>query len=161
MIFIALLTGMAGMLWETNDLISENPNHPLIAPEASLMNLQYDEYGDPYARSERIKPLSYAKIWSSPLTQVCLAFIVAIVIGSLFRSLIRGVLTLLAVISLAALLVGRENLIDQLMIRDTSTMLDPAKDWLVTQSEIARQYFVSSLHSTLAVATGLFMGMKK
>lgn len=161
LLFIALLAGLGGILWETNDLITENRHHPLISPAASLMDVRHDEFGDPVALPKRKETLPVAGLISSPVTQLCVVFIFALVTGSLFRSLVRGAVALSALILVAVLVVGQENVIAIFTNHDPGSMIAPAKDWMLNNLDYAKDFLLSYLPPTSAAATGLIIGLMK
>jgi hypothetical protein len=161
LIFCALFAGVAGMLWETNDLIGENQDHPVISPELHLTHAGFDPYGDPYARPGRAKPLPVGNVLTSPVTQLSFAFVITMIIGSLFRSLISGSFALVALIAVVVLLVGRENVIEFFQNQDSRSFVDSTGQWIADHTENVKQFLWNSLPSAFVAVTGLVMGLMK
>ena len=155
------MIALAGMLWQTNDLIDENPNHPVLSPNGGVPESRFDEFGDPYAMHKDSKPLPYAKIWSSPITRIAISFFLALLVGSLFRSLAKGSMTLAVILILISLLVGRQAVFDFLAQCKDPDLFDSAKTWITDQSGSVKNFVRNSLPSTGAAAVGLILGLLK
>ena len=155
------MVAVAGMLWQTNDLFDENPNHPVISPKSNVMRSSFDEFGEPYAVHKKPKPLRYAKIWSSPVTRIAISFFLAMLVGSLFRSLAKGSATLAVMLVLISLLVGRQAVFDFFAQFNDPDLFHDAQTWIAEQSGSAKVYLRNSLPSTGAAAVGLIMGLLK
>lgn len=160
-LFGALMLAVAGMLWQTNDLIDENPHHPMLSPEAGITTSRFDEFGEPVALAKRPAPLPYAKIWSSPVTRIALSFFLALLVGSLFRSLAKGSVTLAVILLLISLLLGREMIFSFFQQHYDPDLFNSAKSWIVDQSGTAKSFIWNSLPSTSAATVGLIMGLLK
>ncbi len=158
MLLAAILVA-AGMLWETNDLLEENQDHPWISAEHRVSPIQYDEYGDPIATSERPRELSYAKLWSSPLSRVGFTFLLALAIGSLARTLINGVLALCVVICLAVLLVGQGHVLEWLRPDGQPGFLSSAWAWLRGESGGIFAFLMDSPHLSVSAVLGGVIGL--
>lgn len=157
-IFIAVVVCLAGVLWESNDLIQENQD--FFSGERGLVAVQYDEYGDPLALA-KTKELPYAKLWSNPITRAGFVFILAFIIGSLIRSLAGGSLALILMIVLTAVLMG-QGAFFEIFNQDASPgFLKNAGGWLVDQSDHAKQWFITYAEVAGAGIVGLLIGVFK
>ena len=161
----AFLVSIAGMIWETNDLVEEHREHPFFSAKSRLQGVSagYDEYGDPYALSkpERHRSLPYARIWSSPLTRAAFSFFLALLAASLFRGLLRGAVTLLALLFLAGWLTGRESFVAIFSEYDGVNLAKSAQIWIADRADLIKDFLWDSLPSAGAAAVGFVMGLLK
>lgn len=156
-IVIALLICVGGILWEVNDLLQENQNHPLINPGSDLTPMRFDENGDAYAIA---KPgaLPYAKIWSNPLTRISFIFMLALIMGSLVRGLTRGVVVLVVLILLTIVLCGQSSVLNY-PFGNTGGSFKAIFESVSANSGPIRAFIFSYLEIIGAAGVGLFFGI--
>ena len=157
----ALFLCIGGMLWEVNDLLDDNANHPLLSPEASVMNSRFDEYGDQYAIAHKAEPISYAKIWANPLTRMAFAFSLALLAGSLFRTIWNGAIAFILVILIGGFLIGKSTFLEAVDHIVLGRVIGPTWNWLLSEMQMVGQYFWQSMSAAIAAVVGLVLGLLK
>ena len=160
---MVFIISLGGILWEANDLIDENRGRSSYSSETAISLRSYDEYGDPYAvsRTPPPPPVRYAKLWSSPISMIGFSFLIAILVGSLFRSLVKGVVSLILLLLFIGFAVGQGGLLQLFDGSFGRDFFNSVGNWIHDKGGAVGQYARSYLPASSAAVVGFVMGLLK
>ncbi len=158
-VLAAFVVTVGGVVWEANDFFEERGG----LAAGAMVGAEFDEFGDRLAvspesvREARLEPaIRYAAVFDSPVFFVGISFLGALLVGSLFRSIARGMVMLVVlVMALAAVFVIR-----------TSGGVDGEAlalvgDWLADHFFSLKQLVLSSISVATALGGGFVLGLLK
>ncbi|MEO0417062.1 MAG: hypothetical protein AAF226_19165 [Verrucomicrobiota bacterium] len=160
LLWASFLLAFGGAVWEVNDEFSgtsalRSPSEAVVDSHTYSGNAQSDQGVQPYR-----DPVALERPrWGNAALRIGVSLFIALVIGTIFRSFLKGAI-IMAVVSVVILLVMERQGYLAPMWNEHLTFWESVGQWFLAQANAVRLFAVNYLPASTAAIVGLILGLR-